>query len=778
MRQLLRKRSARTEDDTPPEIPATRRDRLAIQMALVTIACLGLVFVVSRDTGFLMPGPLASPHATIGECRSCHTNSGTGKVSWLRGFFAGDRLADSKACLTCHQMPDTAFNAHGAAIEVLTRSTQRLSKLGAETRASRSAHAQAVAFPTDAVTAHGLRCATCHQEHQGAAFDLKKISDARCGSCHVVKFDGFENRHPEFEGYPFERRTRIIYDHAGHFGKHFPEIAKKDPAKRIPTTCSSCHDGGKDKRIMGVAPFEQTCASCHLDQIRGKERLSGPKGIAFLAVPGLDLQTLKRRKADVGEWPEASEAALTPFMKVIIGRQQQGRSLIEIVDELDLQDLRKATDDQIIAVTNLAWEIKKLFHALLKARASDALTGLDNRTGPAIDTSDREKPAAPVITELTASIPLDVLSIAQQQWLPNLAAEIASRPDVSGQRKGGWTTAMVAPRVPDEGDTAGKAGKRTPVKEKAKTGTANDAFPAKPSAAQSLGASAPTNASSSTKASKESPSPAEVPAAKAVDQTDDLLVLTEAELRASKAAGRNAKKAPAAIQGAGKADTAAVTPNRARPRAANAASDPIANAAEPRSPAATSTAIESGTNPEDWAEDGGWYRQDHAIYYRPTGHADKFISAWLRLVGPQTRKASNSPAAATFDALTGKDAKGSCTKCHSIDFNAEGRAVNFSASAAEPRKGRFTKFSHRPHMSIVGQSGCTTCHSLVQGSSYLESYEQGDPQRHISNFSPMKLDGCRTCHSRGKARQDCLTCHTYHVNGAITPVVDTPVPRQ
>ena len=49
---------------------------------------------------------------------------------------------------------------------------------------------------------------------------------------------------------------------------------------------------------MAVAPFEQTCAGCHLDQILGKERVSGPKGIAFLSLPGLDLQTLKKNNLD------------------------------------------------------------------------------------------------------------------------------------------------------------------------------------------------------------------------------------------------------------------------------------------------------------------------------------------------------------------------------------------------------------------------------------------------------------------------------------------------
>ena len=214
----------------------------------------------------------------------------------------------------------------------------------------------------------------------------------------MVKFDSFDGHHPEFENYPFKRRTRIIYDHAGHFGKHFPEVAKKDPARRIPATCSTCHNSSEDKRVMAVAPFEQTCTACHLDQIVGKERVSGPKGIAFLTLPGLDLQTLKKKKASIGEWPDASEAELTPFMKVMISRNERGRALIKTVDSLNLQDLSRASDAQIKAVTNLVWEIKRLFYALIKGKASDVLADLNigGRAKLSANSrcrSDREHPA-------------------------------------------------------------------------------------------------------------------------------------------------------------------------------------------------------------------------------------------------------------------------------------------------------------------------------------------------------------------------------------------------
>jgi hypothetical protein len=90
------------------------RDRLAVMLAVATVVCLGWGLFFTGDTQFLMPGPLTSVHGAIENCSSCHTESGKGKLTWMHRLVAGSPLADSKACLTCHKMPKTAFNAHGA----------------------------------------------------------------------------------------------------------------------------------------------------------------------------------------------------------------------------------------------------------------------------------------------------------------------------------------------------------------------------------------------------------------------------------------------------------------------------------------------------------------------------------------------------------------------------------------------------------------------------------------------------------------------------------------
>ena len=869
-------RPSRPPKAEKPARPGSRRDRLAVLAALVTYICLGLAFLLGKGTQFLMPGPLASAHGSIENCGSCHTKSGNGKLSWIHGLVAGDPLADSKACLTCHKMPNTAFNAHSASEDVLKRSTERLTKVAAVTPEPTSARAQDIAFPTNSIVAGELYCATCHQEHKGVNFKLNQISNEQCRSCHVVKFDSFDGHHPQFDNYPFRRRTRMIYNHAAHFGKHFPEMEKKNPNLGIPSTCSSCHNSRADRRIMAVASSDQTCMTCHLDQILGKERASGPKGVAFLTLPGLDLQTLKEKNAEIGEWPEASEAPLTPFMKVMISRSEKGRALIKTVDSLNLQDLGNAKKEQIKAVTNLVWEIKGLFFKLISGKASDILADLNVGGG---------KLTANLIADLTASIPRDVIISAHQQWLPNLATEMANHKDVVDEKASGWGATIdekpsgwgaiitesklagsvspeelagldvreAAPKLSQQATGSDAASFARTIRlaqtnQQTQSKNAPGAVASKAKTAQPEGAVEKTDAATTKPDSaKEAPAAADPPPARAADQTDDLLKPTEEEIRggaapakdtappeaaAGKTPAANTKTAAAAAPASAKPDAAKETPS-ASPAPARAAGDqddllypteeeaktagitPSArpaggapeavgstsaptsapdSAPEAAAPAAASdnagaepqtkaaapvVTIQSDVAPESWAEYGGWYRQDYAIFYRPTGHKDKFIYSWLFLTGPKAPKGDKSPAASVFDYLTAKDAQGSCTKCHSVDdVPGKGRQVNFGPATVKTKDGRFTNFVHEPHFGIMENRGCLTCHALEKDRPYLKAFEQGNPLNFVSNFSAVKKDLCQTCHTSSAARQDCLLCHKYHVNGVITPIMSTKLPTQ
>ena len=755
MWRIGRKRQAPQPEAAAPATPAAARDRVAKFSAIATALVLVGVFVFAKGTQFLMPGPLISAHSAIGGCGTCHTQSGDGKIGWLYGLVAGDRVADTKACISCHKMSDTALNAHGAAPEVLNASTERLLKVAAQMRAPRAARTQDKRFPTHGMVSEGLACATCHQEHQGAGFNLAKITNEQCRACHVVKFDSFDGKHPQFENYPFARRTRLIYDHEGHFGKHYPEIAKKDPARRIPDTCASCHDSGADKRIMSVAPFEKACSSCHLDQITGKDRVSGPKGIAFLTLPGLDLKTLQRKKAAIGEWPQDSEADLTPFMKVMVGRNDRGRALIKTLERLNLQDLSKATDTEIRAVTALVWEIKRIYHALITGTASNVLGDL--RMGGANSGSTA------AVADLAAGLPRDVIMSAHQQWLPNLGAEMANRREPVDPTPGGWVTKTTT----KAGQIVDSAEATVPI------ATASVVAPAATPAAKP---DAPATSEVPTSKASAADAP---PPARSADQTDDLLNPTPEELRASASDLARAGRKPS--QGGGPApENIGPAAAASAPEGAPRARTPDAAPAPQQRRAPLEASIESKVDPESWAEYGGWYRQDHAIFYRPAGHKDKFIHAWLTLTGPMAPKGDKSAPAAVFDALTGKDAQGSCTKCHSVDdVKDKGRRVNFAPTAKEAKANAFTRFAHEPHFGLMeGRGGCLTCHDIQKGRPYLKSFEQGDPHTFAANFGDVKKETCQGCHTSGMARQDCLTCHQYHINGVVTPMMETKVPME
>ncbi len=79
-------------------------------------------------------------------------------------------------------------------------------------------------------------------------------------------------------------------------------------------------------------------------------------------------------------------------------------------------------------MTSLVWEIKRLFYALISGKASDVLGDLNIGRGAKLS------PA--LVADLTASIPRDVVMSAQQQWLPNLATEMANVAPVTSEQKG------------------------------------------------------------------------------------------------------------------------------------------------------------------------------------------------------------------------------------------------------------------------------------------------------------------------------------------------------
>ncbi|MDH3740302.1 MAG: cytochrome c3 family protein, partial [Hyphomicrobiales bacterium] len=574
-------------------LPSTRvlQQAGARHLAMITAGLFALSVSFAGGTKLLMPGPLATSHGSVSECSSCHSKVDPGPVGWVHNIFtAADPRQDSKACLTCHKVGPTAVNPHGATLATLERTTKRLQ--ATSTVPSHVVdHLREAIFPLRQTFPDGVFCQTCHKEHQGEKFDLLTMPDKRCQACHTAKVHSFADDHPEFGTYPFRRRTRIFFDHASHFFKHIPDqLAKQTlPASNL-KSCSDCHVVASDNRHIDVRPFEQICSACHLSQIVDSERPEGPKGIALLTLPGIDIETIEEKGADIGEWPSESDAELTPFMEILIGRDAERRKMLNALKGVDLLDLTNESDETVAAVAALAWEIKELIHTYSTSRPMMVLERLNVSTSGKVDQA--------MIGRLVASMPRDVLMSAQRHWLPNLPSEFAGR---SGQQN--------------------EVGRDTNASD-------GDALPAD---------------------------------ADETDETDDDTLSADAD-------------------------------------AAEASDD---ESQEPLDEP------EREVDAESWAELGGWYRQDYSILYRPTGHKDSFLQAWLDVSGAMYSQTEEGPTTSAFTQLTASDAQGQCIKCHSIDSASDNtRKINWRPFKPSDRLDLFTGFSHSPHLSIAGEKGC------------------------------------------------------------------------
>lgn len=201
------------------------------------------------------------------------------------------------------------------------------------------------------------------------------------------------------------------------------------------------------------------------------------------------------------------------------------------------------------------------------------------------------------------------------------------------------------------------------------------------------------------------------------------------------------------------------------PPAAPAKDDLLADAPAVSAPVVTSTPAGAASLEYDDAEarvaKGGWYRRDetYTVYYRPGGHADEFLAAWL-----ETTASSDRPAAqAIFAQLAAPKAPGLCMKCHTVDQVGPTAVVNWRPAQPEPHQRPFTTFKHEPHFSLMGVQGCSTCHVMDTKADYARAFGANrDPRVFHSSFQPLNKDSCVTCHQPTLAGSSCLQCHNYH----------------
>ena len=397
-----------------------RAKRAAATKWVVSVT-IGLVLLCIAGDGrqqFTNPGSLTSQHAELSNCSSCHSAFELAPTEWLHAAFTRSRLKeDSERCLTCHKLGDNAFKPHSIATDALTSLT-KTAAIAYPSSGALSVRIANTLLDTPSEGGRVLVCGTCHREHHGSNFNLTAMSDEGCTTCHKAQFTSFSEGHPAYAAYPYQRRTGIQFDHLSHFGKHFQTEQNKSLASK---DCRTCHKPDSVGQKMLVKSFETVCGTCHSGQIEGEGR-AGAKGIAVFSVPGIDPYALQDRVAAVGEWPEFAEGPVTPFMDLLLSNQNNYRASKAILEGVDLMDLSDATEEQIGAVENLAWNIKGLF--------------FDIRTNGLLELKTRLKPVfgrdlvTDELARLSGLLPSGVVQAAQEEWFPNLFIEVPR------QRKG------------------------------------------------------------------------------------------------------------------------------------------------------------------------------------------------------------------------------------------------------------------------------------------------------------------------------------------------------
>ncbi len=643
-----------------------------------------------RET-YISPGNLSSNHNThLNDCAKCHTNATINPADWFSTAFSSkDHLEDSRLCVKCHNMGENTFSPHSINVKRLAIATEKFERHNLAKNLS----------PIDSVintlTKHQshnneqLACNNCHKEHQGLNHNIAEMSNQRCQTCHVSRFNNFANQHPDFDQYPYMRRTRIIFDHSSHILDHFT----KDSVLNAPNNCSACHSPDPMGNKMLVKGFKDMCSRCHDGQIRGQGQIA--KGIDFITIPGIDLDTLNEKNVNIGEWPEDADGELTDFTRLILSADVETRVNLETISSLDLYDLTTATPTELNSVKHVLISLKSLLNNIVHLGQEAIISTLSND-------SDQENDSE-ILHGLMIGLQRDTIKQLQLELFPNLDIEM-------NRLRLGKPIGIIH-------HVDSKLGKIIP-------------------------------ATNSTDVDKTGPmSSDEIIGDNDILSDDDILdgdddILSDDSIFADDENIFNDDDNLDEIE-FDVDDDKDQFPIEIKTKSA-----------------------------EDWVENGGWYKTDYSINYRPSGHSDEFLKSWINY--SCRLKKSNTKAKKLFHSLTGKKSVGLCMKCHSIDANDQGRTqVNWKSLKPIKLIKTFTKFSHLAHNFTNESKSCQVCHELKNQSKFIVFFDQLDPYKFESNFRHLSKQKCATCHTPKAAGDSCLKCHNYHINKLSLDHIDS-----
>ncbi len=386
----------------------------------VFIASVGLLLTALSSpftSNFLNPGNVTFQHGEIADCTVCHSAHNKSVLSWpLAVFTQSTKDKDNELCIACHDLGKNPSDPHGLpsdTLSALTKTADTNNVTGQPLLLTAASWARDLPLHDDT----GIACSTCHQEHNGKAFELTAMSNKQCVACHVVHFSALSRGHPEFTNFPFDRRTRINFDHGSHLGTHFQTTEFKEHA---PQQCTTCHVPEDTGRNMVVKEFETMCTACHGAQIVGFGRATS-KGHKIFSVPGLDVTALEERNVPIGQWPEDAEGGITPYMDILLAMDQEYRIAKLNLQGLDLLDLENASDEEIANIERLAWSIKELYFDLATKGIAALQSRFENALGYELGSDE--------LARLTNLLPMDGIMAAKNLWFPSLLDEVRRHRD-------------------------------------------------------------------------------------------------------------------------------------------------------------------------------------------------------------------------------------------------------------------------------------------------------------------------------------------------------------
>jgi cytochrome c553 len=508
--------------------------------------------------------------------------------------------------------------------------------------------------------------------------------------------------HRPFQSYPAKRRTVIFYDHETHRKQYFP-----DNPTFARSDCRDCHDLADDGRRMVNQSLTVMCLDCHGRGTEGP--VMGPPGVVFLNPPGFDVDTLADKGLGVGQWPIFAEAPPSALTRMMLTGDPDTAAALERLDGKPLMDLTDAPPEVLEDVRTLAWGMKDLLLSLRDQGPKAALT-------PRLERVLGRAPTEEEVKGLAGGLPRDVLAQAIAHWFPNLDAEMAA-----------YGKGELVPTVPlmDGKPIAALEVARPTPPEETETEEGGGILGADSSILGEEGGSILGEESSIL--------------------GDEGSILGE----------------ESSILGG--EDGGLLGGDEALPNLEDLMSEP-----EPKVDTAgdaTSQNKAGGLAAPDWANLGGWFQDDFAILYRPAEVIDDTIHKWIDLAGaPGFTHGGTSP----FQDLAAPDAVSACGKCHGFTGTPEtGLSLEWIPQLAElPAQGT-TVFRHAPHVTAPQAEGCLSCHVLEENSAALQaSFKQNNALDFRSNFTPMTVDQCATCHKPEESALDaCATCHRYHPGG-------------